>query len=197
VQDNVGVQILQQQDKVTFLYLHDHAVRHVLLNASHSPDVIPSWQGHSIGHYEGDTLVIDTVGVKTWPLSMVDLFGTPHSEALHVIERYRLIPGEAARDAHGRHMRTYINPNGDISKLPFEAISPFYGRAPLDPDTTKNGLQVEITVEDPAVFTTRWSGLVTYLPVTENFWPEMVCAEGVRPAFGLDLAVPTADAPDF
>ena len=60
---------------------------------------MPSWQGHSVGWYEGDTLVIDTVGIKAAPPSTVDLFGTPHGEALHVVERYRLIDGEAAAEA--------------------------------------------------------------------------------------------------
>jgi hypothetical protein len=53
--------------------------------------VIPSWYGDSVGHYEGDTLVIDTVGIKIGPFSMVDWYGTPHAEALHVVERYRLL----------------------------------------------------------------------------------------------------------
>jgi hypothetical protein len=43
-------------------------------------------------------LVIDTIGQKIGPLSMVDLYGTPFSLALHVIERYRLIDGATARD---------------------------------------------------------------------------------------------------
>jgi hypothetical protein len=45
----------------------------------------------SVGHYEGDTLVIDTVGVKIGPFAMLDMNGTPHSPTLHVVERYRLL----------------------------------------------------------------------------------------------------------
>jgi hypothetical protein len=64
-------------------------VRHVHLTDKHSANVKTSWYGESIGHYEGDTLVVDTIGLddRTW----VDGFGTPHTKQLHVIERYHLI----------------------------------------------------------------------------------------------------------
>jgi hypothetical protein len=52
----------------------------------HPDDLLPTWQGHSIGWWEGDTLVVDTVGYndKFW----FDRRGTPHTEQLHTIERY-------------------------------------------------------------------------------------------------------------
>jgi len=52
----------------------------------HPDDLFPTWWGHSIGHWEGDTLVIDTVGYndKFW----FDSRGTPHTEQLHTIERF-------------------------------------------------------------------------------------------------------------
>jgi len=90
--------MIQQKDEVILLYLSDHQVRHVRLNVPHSAHPAPTWQGESVGHYEGDTLVIDTIGQKVGPLSMVDRYGTPFSAALHVIERYRLIDGPMARD---------------------------------------------------------------------------------------------------
>jgi hypothetical protein len=47
--------------------------------------------GDSVGHYEGDTLVIDTIGIRTdRKYAMIDLFGTPYTKALHMVERYRL-----------------------------------------------------------------------------------------------------------
>src|SRR4029077_6579628 len=93
-----GVEIVQQKDEVTLFYLLYNTVRHVRLNASHPKNATPSWQGNSVGHYEGDTLVVDTTGIKVAPFSTVDAFGTPHSKALHVVERYRLIDGEAAAE---------------------------------------------------------------------------------------------------
>ena len=50
------------------------------MNQPHPTQVTPSWYGDSVGHYEGDTLVIDTVGVKIGPFSMVDMYGTPYTE---------------------------------------------------------------------------------------------------------------------
>jgi len=93
-----GMQLLQQSDKITILHIYDHQVRHARLNQSHPAQVIPSWYGDSVAHYEGDKLVIDTVGVKVGPFAMVDWYGTPHTPALHVIERYRLLDYEAAKE---------------------------------------------------------------------------------------------------
>ena len=59
----------------------------------------PSWYGDSVGYYEGDTLVIDPVGVKSdRPLAMLDMYGTPYTQALHVVERYRLLDYEVAKE---------------------------------------------------------------------------------------------------
>jgi hypothetical protein len=102
---NIGMQMLQQKDKVTFLSANDYAVRHVRLNASHPEHVTPSWYGDSVGHYEGDTLVIDTVGIKVGPFAMVDMFGTPHTAALHVVERYRLLDYESANESEDQGER--------------------------------------------------------------------------------------------
>src|SRR3974377_351872 len=77
-----GMQLLQQRDKITFLYDYDHQVRRIRMNQFHPSHVTPSWYGDSVGHYEGDTLVIDTVGFKVGPVSMVDRFGPPHKAAL-------------------------------------------------------------------------------------------------------------------
>jgi hypothetical protein len=69
---NLGMEMLQQSDKITILYVFDHEVRHVRLNQSHPAQLTPSWFGDSVGHYDGDTLVIDTVGFKVGPFAMVD-----------------------------------------------------------------------------------------------------------------------------
>jgi hypothetical protein len=61
------------------------------MGVPHSPNPTSSWYGESIGRYEGDTLVVDTIGMND--KTPVDIFGTPHTNALHVIERYRLIDG--------------------------------------------------------------------------------------------------------
>jgi len=83
------VQIVQLADRVIFLFQRDHQVRHIFLDQRHSDRPKPSWYGESVGHYEGETLIVDTIGVNA--KTPVDIFGTPHSEALHVTERYRVI----------------------------------------------------------------------------------------------------------
>jgi hypothetical protein len=85
------VQFLQQKDMITILYQRDHQMRRVWLNTTHSANPKPSWYGESIGHYEGNnTLVIDTIGQND--KTNVDKFGTPHSEKIHVVERYTMSP---------------------------------------------------------------------------------------------------------
>jgi hypothetical protein len=61
--------------------------------------VTPSWYGDSVGHYEGDELLVDTVGIKIGRFSMIDWFGTPYTEALHLVKRYRLLDYEATMKA--------------------------------------------------------------------------------------------------
>jgi hypothetical protein len=92
------VRFLQLPNKVLLIWEEDHMVRHIYLTDKHSPDVKPSWFGESIGHYEnGDTLVVDTVGLNT--RTRVDSYQTPHTEQLHVVERYRLVDNGEAIDA--------------------------------------------------------------------------------------------------
>jgi len=83
------VQLLQQGDRVVILYQRGNQYRQVDLNAKHPDNPAPSWNGHSVGHYEGtDTLVIDTIAQDT--RSLVDRFGTPKSAGLRVVERYTI-----------------------------------------------------------------------------------------------------------
>ncbi len=174
------VQLLQQPDKVTLIYRQGPEVRRVRLNGMHPQSVTPSWYGDSIGHYEGDTLVIDTVGVKSGPFAMVDMYGTPHSPALHVVERYRLLDYEVAKPSIVRNDKENFRVPGD-----------------LDPTYGGKVLQLTFTVDDTGVFTTPWTSTITYRRVFEE-WPELICAENRHEYFnGRDAEVPTADKPDF
>ena len=80
---------LQTPKKVTIIAQGGPDVRHIYMDVAHSADVKPSWYGESVGRYEGDTLVVDTIGLST--KSFVDHFRTPHTEKLHVVERWRTI----------------------------------------------------------------------------------------------------------
>jgi hypothetical protein len=85
------VLFIQQPKQVLILYQRDHQVRRIHMDVPHSPNPKLSWYGESVGHYEGDTLVVDTIGMND--KTPVDIFGTPHTNSLHVVERYRLIDG--------------------------------------------------------------------------------------------------------
>jgi len=82
---------VQTPDRITMIWQMDHQVRHVYLNVPHSANPKPSWYGESVGHYDGDVLVVDTIGQNTQ--TFIDNYRTPHSEQLHVVERYHLVQG--------------------------------------------------------------------------------------------------------
>jgi hypothetical protein len=79
-------EIVQGLDKVVILYEYLHMFRVIPINGTHPLDPDPTWMGDSVGHWEGDTLVVDTVGFN----DRTELPGAyRHSEALHVVERFR------------------------------------------------------------------------------------------------------------
>jgi hypothetical protein len=84
-----AMQFIQLKDRVMIIHQRDQQVRWVWLNRPHAANLKPSWYGESVGHYEGDTLVVDTIGQKQHKMSVVDPFGTPHTDQIHVVERYR------------------------------------------------------------------------------------------------------------
>ena len=85
------VLIAQEKDRVNLVYETNHTFRIIDLKQplpKQSPDLDPQWLGYSAGHWDGKTLVIDSVGFndKTW----LDYSGLPHGEKLKVQERYTL-----------------------------------------------------------------------------------------------------------
>ena len=131
------------------------------MNGVHPAKLVPSPLGDSVGHWEGDTLVIDTVGVKVDEFTSIDRFGTPQTEAMHIVERYRPIDGARAR----ADVAKYENSEGTIG-----------GRVDGYDPAAKKGLRLEVTMEDPKVFTAPLTGVVTYLPLRTG-WREYVCAD--------------------
>jgi hypothetical protein len=83
------VYFLQTPKQVSMIWMQNHQVRRVYLDVPHSENVTPSWYGESVGHYEGDALVVDTIGISD--KSYVDNYQTPHTDQLHVVERFHLI----------------------------------------------------------------------------------------------------------
>lgn len=178
------MQMVQQKDRVLILYMQDHQVRTIRLNAAHPAKVTPTWHGDSIGHYEGDSLVVDTIGMKVGPVSMVDQYGTPHSDQLHVIERYTLVPDNVAKASSAKNDKEYGRADAPSADGVF-----------VDYDYKGKGIQVRFTVEDPVMFTTPWTGSITYLRAA-NQWEERVCAENTFEYYHHSV-MPVADKPDF
>jgi hypothetical protein len=97
------------------------------LNAAHPANLKPSWYGDSVAHWEGDTLVVDTVGLnnRTW----LDGFGTPHSDKIHVVERYHL------RDPNTLEVLFTVDDTGAFT-TPWSAIATYRkDRSTVEPYT--------------------------------------------------------------
>ncbi len=169
---------------LAILYNQDDNVRHVRMNAAHPANLVPSPMGDSVGHWEGDVLVIDTVAIKTNAFTSTDRLGTPQTDAMHVVERYQLIGGAAAKAAQDKYEKA-------------EGIVAGNRLSGQDPDTKVKGLQLELTMEDPNVFTAPLTVLVTYRR-TFRQWEEQVCAENPVEYYRDEwIGVPKADQPDF
>jgi hypothetical protein len=85
------IYFIQTPKEVLMTAQGDHITRHVYLNVPHSAHVTLSWFGESVGYYEGDTLVVDTIGMND--RTNIDEYRTPHTDRLHVIERFHIIEG--------------------------------------------------------------------------------------------------------
>jgi len=91
------MEILQIPGRVIMLFEYSHFVRQIYTDGrKHVDDLAPTWMGDSIGTWDGDTLVADTIGFndKTW----LDRAGHPHSEDLHVVERIRRVDHNTLQD---------------------------------------------------------------------------------------------------
>jgi hypothetical protein len=82
------VQIIQNDKYVVLLFEVNNWFHPVLIDGrDHPTDLDSTWFGHSIGKWDGDTLVVDTIGVHDW--TKLDMVGHPHSESLHLVTTYR------------------------------------------------------------------------------------------------------------
>ncbi len=169
------IQILQTPSEITMLFGDAGQVRTIFMDRPHSAHVVPSWYGESVGHYEGDSLVVDTVGIAVNPESgSMGFFGTPHTEALHLVERYRYLAA------------------GEKSVGPPPRDDAFDSKEIIAGGKT---LRLVYTVEDPGAYRKPWSVTLDYLPLKTRI-REYVCAENSRSS-DLSPLLPTADIPDF
>jgi len=85
------IYFLQTPKEITIIEESDMQVRRIYLNVPHSANPAPSWYGESVGHYEGDELVVDTIGLND--KTFVDSYRTPHTTKMHVVERFKMLEG--------------------------------------------------------------------------------------------------------
>ena len=169
---NPGVMNIIQTPKEVALFLVGR-VRHIWMDVPHPANPKPSWYGESIGRYDSDTLVVDTIGLNE--KTFIDGFLTPHTERLHVTERWHLVDG-------GRTLEVdiHVDDPGAFT-LPWNAIQR-YRRA--EPQKSENAL----VAANDATTSAAVAGPML----------EASCAENNISYFGGDpLPIPTATAPDF
>ena len=175
----------KRDGNLTIIYGQNDNVRHIRMNGTHPAKLVPSPMGDSVGHWDGDALVIDTVGVK------VDAF-TSIDRLRHAAERSdacdRTLPADRRRFGQGRD-RQIRDSEGTVGGG---------GRvAGYDPDTSLKGLQLEVTMEDPKVFIAPLTALVTYRHLITR-WQEDICADNPVEHYKDEwIGLPKAEHPDF
>ena len=166
-----ALQILQSPREVTMIFSGNSETRHIALDVPHAANPKPSFYGDSVGHYEGDTLVVDTIGLVT--RTFADFFFTPHTDKLHVVERFEVLPGGKTMDA-----RIRVEDSGAFTG-PWEAVQ-HYRR--VEPGVAEN--------ETPL---SPISGSTAAGPLIER-----ICAENAHNYFGGGIApIPQATKADF
>jgi hypothetical protein len=141
------LQVVQTKDYVVFLHARDHQIRIVHLNKPHVANPEPSWYGDSIGHFEGDTLVVDTIGLND--KTPVDIFNTPHTTKEHVVERIRVTRG--ANGAKNLEVRFTVDDPGAFT-MSWTALEIYRGvggpNGAVDPLGGSDVLQEEVCAEN-------------------------------------------------
>jgi hypothetical protein len=90
---------IQKPKEVWMIWQRDQWVRRIAMTDQHSEVVKPSWYGESIGRYENGELVIDTIGLAAKEHGFLDMFRTPHTDKLHVTERFKITPDDKFLEA--------------------------------------------------------------------------------------------------
>ena len=117
---------VQTPKEVLIIWRGDQQVRHIYMNVPHSAHPVPSWYGESVGHYEGNTLVVDTIGLNT--KTFVDNYRTPHTDKLHVVERFHMINGDKTlvADIHVEDPGAFTTPWNAVQRFTRSNIGPIF-----------------------------------------------------------------------
>ena len=115
-------EILRSKDRLTLLYEYDHQVRRVFLDGRGHPDSYPTLMGHSIGRFEGDTLVVETANLEP---GLLRPQGMPYSGELRLTERLTLLDG-------GDRLRVDIEIDDPTYYIEPWSVTKYYGRTDED-----------------------------------------------------------------
>jgi hypothetical protein len=128
--------LIQTPDQLVILYEASMGIRQIFTDGRRLPsdDPQPWWYGYSVGRWDGDTLVVETTGLRDG--GWLDVFGTPTTDAAKLTERFR---------------------------------RPTYGR-----------LEIDITIDDPKVYTKPWTVRVNQKIMADQELLEFVCLENQR-----------------
>jgi hypothetical protein len=141
--------LVQTDDYVYQLWEYNQNWRQIALNRPHSPDAAPAWYGNAVGKWEGDMLVVDSLGYKgpTW----LDSRGLPHTEDLHIVERIR-------REGDTLAMELTFDDPGAFTK-PWSAQLKF--------ERVQDGSMIEtiFTISDELRFRERFLGVPSPIPI--------------------------------
>jgi hypothetical protein len=162
--------IVQSPKEVVMILTSFNEVRRIYLADKHSANVKPSWYGDSIGHYEGDSLVVDTIGLDD--RSFVDGFNTPHTTQLHVIERWHMTDGGQILEAN-----VHVEDPGAFT-MPWDAIQRYRRFEEVASKNAGSLIQLATPEEGPLT--------------------EAICAENPNSFMGMPhRPLPQASTPDF
>ena len=166
---------VQSPKEVLIIWRGDSQVRHIYMDVAHSANLKPSWYGESVGRYEGDALVVDTIGLST--KTFVDNYRTPHTEQLHVVERFHMIEGgkKLQVDVRVEDPGAFTTPWNAVQRFALNHPDP----RPSVADSKANGTLYESSCAESAAFDHFTAG---------NY--------GASHATDV-VPVPVADAPDF
>jgi len=167
----IPMYIVQGPKEVVMILEDFNDLRRIYLTDKHSANVRPSDYGDSIGHYEGDSLVVDTIGLND--RTFVDGFHTPHSKQLHVVERFHLIDNGQTLEVN-----VHIEDPGAFT-MPWDAIQRYSRFEKLVSSSPVGSIPQLATPEEGPLI-------------------EAICAENPNSLMGMAaLPIPQAAVPDF
>ena len=182
---NFDVVFVQQKDKVTLIYQHDNDFRQVWLNQAHPANLEPSAHGHSVGHYEGDTLVSTRSGSRSGRIRRSTGWARPTATRCMWSSATGCSPTRRPRPRWTSPKR-----NG-CAQVP-----------PSIPTIGATACSSNSSSRTTRCFTMPWSATITYLKRERTAWEERICAENVEHDYNFNYfsdnaKLPADETPDF